>query len=145
MAEINIGAITEALNNKSDIDLNNLNSKGQEKLDGEWVIINWIELFNGTLTTTGTVLDLSSILPTDDSYKLLLEFNVPKASATGGGGMVNENGIYIFSVSANTTVAQKGHVEVPFNGYLKLQKYNGTDFSFSVGLRGYKRLGKKGA
>ena len=68
MVEINIGEITEALNNKSDIDLNNLNSKGQEKLAGEYVQVNLTLLSQMNLHgTENLTLDLSEYLPQDNN------------------------------------------------------------------------------
>lgn len=69
MAEINVGEISEALNNKSDIDLNNLNGTGAEKFDGEWTYLtNSIRIFEKvTPPVDGSVLtyDLSTYLPND--------------------------------------------------------------------------------
>ena len=69
MAEINVGGISEALNNKSDIDLNNLNGTGAEKFDGEWTYLtNYIRIFEAvTPPVDGAVLtyDLSTYLPSD--------------------------------------------------------------------------------
>ena len=83
MAEdINIGAITEALNNKSDIDLNNLNSKGQEKFDGEWVGIPQEERVFITenlqpSATTKFEFDVSNTIPNDDyCYDIIINAQV---------------------------------------------------------------------
>ncbi len=69
MAEINVGEISEALNNKSDIDLNNLNGTGTEKFDDEWTYLtNYIRIFTQvTPPVDGSVLtyDLSTYLPND--------------------------------------------------------------------------------
>lgn len=144
MAEINIGEITEALNNKLDLDLNNIGDSNS--FDAEWVVIDWIELYNGPTNADGIVIDLTDVIPQDDcTYELRLEFNVSKGSAVGSAGIKNENGKYLFTFSSNTTIATKGHIAVPAKNSLTLIRYSGTDFTFSIGLRGYKRLGKKGA
>lgn len=87
MAEINIGAITEALNNKSDIDLNNLNSTGSEKFDGEWVYPENTPSLVAEMSlnsSTHLELDLTEVLPQDNNiYECILSSGCLTGSTNG--------------------------------------------------------------
>lgn len=85
MAEINIGEITEALNNKSDIDLNNLNSTGAEKLDGEWVQVNLNLLSQTNLhSIEDLTIDLSEYLPQDNNlYECTFSMTLQTGTTNG--------------------------------------------------------------
>lgn len=89
MAEINVGEICEALNNKADIDLNNLNSSGTEKFDGQWVGIPQEEIVVITenlqpSATTKFEFDVSNTIPNDDyCYDIIINGLVRTSSASG--------------------------------------------------------------
>ena len=75
------------MNNKSDIDLNNLNSKGQEKLDGEWVYPESIPSLVAEMSlnsSTNLELDLTEILPKDNNiYECVLSSGCLTGSTNG--------------------------------------------------------------
>lgn len=75
MLEINIGEITEALNNKLDLDLGNIDDS-ESKLDGEWVYPETIASLVAEMSMnsgTDLELDLVSVLPQDNNiYECIL-------------------------------------------------------------------------
>ena len=156
MAEINIGAITEALNNKSDIDLNNLNSEGQEKLDGEWVtpleynpIIENINLNSSTYLE----LDLTELLPKDNNiYECIISGTVTTGSTSGNNAYIslkqlNNNSNWFDVCRAQTrsssTVGSIGSCIMPIGIDRKITLYRSTSLHGTVNnikLNSYKKV-----
>lgn len=79
--DINVGAISEALNSKVDINCNNIDNQGEKRFDGQW--ISKI-LALSTATAMGTYnLDLSNYLPNDNYlYEISLNINCSSSSDT---------------------------------------------------------------
>lgn len=86
MAEINIGAITEALNNKLDLDLGNIDDN-KSKLDGEWVYPESVPSLVAEMSlnsSTNLELDLTEILPKDNNiYECILSSGCLTGSTSG--------------------------------------------------------------
>jgi len=79
--DINLGAITEALNNKVDRDADNLSTAGQKVFDGQWTPTS-VALTTATAVDTYTI-DVSNILPVDNySYECLVSVEVSTSDNT---------------------------------------------------------------
>lgn len=156
MAEINIGAITEALNNKSDIDLNNLNSTGQEKFDGGWVgIPSAIVAENVTPSSTDDIVyDISNILPNDNYlYEVYLAGQVQTNGASGSivsliaGSSIIPSGLYVVLINTRTSsvVYSSGCAILPIGVDRTLfiaKTRNSTGKIIDLKIVAYRRLGK---
>lgn len=158
MAEINIGAITEALNNKSDIDLNNLNSIGQEKLDGEWVVMpDFTPVVQNLSMNSSTYLelDLTDFLPKDNyTYECNLSATITTTSTSGNAIYVSlatpqspNNWFDLCQVRTRTSSVMNamGSSIIPVGTDRKIILYRGTNINGtlnSLKLNAYRRLGK---
>lgn len=79
--DINLGAITEALNNKVDRDADNLSTAGQKVFDGQWTAAS-VVLTTATAVDTYTI-DVSNMLPIDNySYECLVSVEVATSDNT---------------------------------------------------------------
>lgn len=91
MAEINIGEITEALNNKLDLDLGNIDDN-ENKLDGEWVYLSPELAIATSVSVKGEVpleLDLTDFLPKDDNiYECILSASVKTGTTANNWAVV---------------------------------------------------------
>lgn len=151
--EVNLGQMGEALNNKADIDLNNLSEIGKEKFDGQWVAAN-ITVASSVKITENKTYDLSSYLPDDEyNYELLLDVNGTTDTINASYADVfitNDLGI-IYKITRTQTrttnysmIWGAGCIAAVGSGrYLTLCRGGSHDYYLSsLDIRGYRRLGK---
>lgn len=152
MAEINVGEILEALNNKSDIDLNNLNGTGTEKFDGKWIAIPEDKMIISTATAIGVYeKDLSDILP-NDGYEydvLTLLDGYWSTGATCHAHITtsifsNASLLNLNCNSATARGADTAGIPVGIDRTMTLHITNNAFEVLNLAIFGYRRIGNRG-
>lgn len=121
MADINVGAISEALNNKADLDLHNLNNEGKKSV----TLAGMVMAFAGTTPPAGWLkCDGSAISRT--TYSAL--FNVIGTTYGAGDGSTTFNlptqsvlplGTSAPVIAPSEFTLSRGGTDVPHNLYVK--------------------------